>query len=453
MVTTIRQALAQVKDDLPGWIETGVEAYLAQHPELTVRRRQLDPLTTVLLFIMQVLHGNTAITHLRHLARMTCSATAYCKARMRLPLALLQYLAQRVTAPLLPEADHACDWRGHRVWYADGTSFSMPDTAALQAHFGQPGGQASGCGFPVATLLLLCNAAGFIVKTLALPLRTHEASQVARLHDPLQDGDVLVYDRAACSYAHLALLAERGLHAIFRVHQKQIVNFRPGRRHAGQYPRGQRAGRPRSQWLKRLGHRDQRVRWFRPARRPQWMQQDEYDALPEALVVRELRYPIVRRGFRTRSVTLVTTLTDPQRYPAEALTEQYLKRWQIEVNIRHLKQTMGMDVLKCQTVDGVLKELAVFTLVYNLVRLVISRAARRQGVPPDRISFVDALRWLCQASYDPGRADQIIDLVVNPHRPGRVEPREVKRRPKPYKVMTSPRQTLKQALASSRLTA
>ena len=133
----------------------------------------------------------------------------------------------------------------------------MPDTPTLQERFGQPGAQKRGCGFPVATTLVLCDAAGFIVKMLAAPLRTHEASQLAALHDAMEPGDVLVYDRAGCSYAHLAMLLSKGLHAIVRVHQRQKVNFRPHRKHAAQLPKKQRAGAPTSQWLQRLGPCDQ----------------------------------------------------------------------------------------------------------------------------------------------------------------------------------------------------
>ena len=442
MVATIAAALAQVKDNLPQMIERHVGAYLAGHPDWTWRQRLLDPLTTTVLFTTQVLHGNTAINHLRHLAEMTCSATAYCQARMRLPLALLQAVSAGVTAELVPAGDEASRWRGHRVWRADATGFSMPDTPELQQYFGQPGQQAPGCGFPVAKVLTLCNAAGFITQTLVRPLRTHEASQISALHPALQPGDVLVYDRAGCSYAHLSLLSQGNLHALFRIHQKQIVSFRPGRKHARAQAKTRRAGKPKSQWLKRLGPHDQLVRWFKPKSRPRWMTPAQYDALPDSLVVREVRYQIRQRGYRTRCITLVTTLLDPQAYPAQELAEQYWGRWEIELNFRHLKTTMGMDVLKCQSVAGVCKELAVFVLVYNLVRLVMLRAAQRQKVPLSRLSFIDALRWLCAADAK----HDLIDLIVNPARPGRIEPRVLKRRMKAYDLMKKPRRELRQAM-------
>ena len=179
------------------------------------------------------------------------------------------------------------------------------------------------------------------------------------------------------------------------------------------------------------------------------MTREQYDALPDSIIVRELRYTVTRKGCRSRTITLVTTLLDPRTYPVDELAEQYRGRWNIEVNFRHLKQTMKMDVLKCKTVAGVLKELAVFTLVYNLVRLVMLRAARRRNVPPDRISFIDALRWLRHAD----NAIELMDLIVNPERPGRIEPRKVKRRNLRYPVMNKPRYELKQALQSQTVAA
>ena len=231
------------------------------------------------------------------------------------------------------------------------------------------------------------------------------------------------------------------------MHQRQKVSFRVGRKRAAELPKAKRKGAPTSQWLERLGTKDQLVQWFKPKQRPQWMSPAEYDALPESLVLRELRYTVDRPGFRTKTVTLVMTLVHSQEYPKSELEEQYQKRWQIELNFRHLKQTMGMDVLKCKTADGVLKELAVFTLVYNLVRLVMLAAAAQQGVPPDRISFVDALRWLRDAASDPAE----MRLIVNPDRPGRIEPRVKKRRPKQYPLMNQPRDQLRQAMQTASL--
>lgn len=201
-------------------------------------------------------------------------------------------------------------------------------------------------------------------------------------------------------------------------------------------------GRPRSRWLKRLGYHDQLVEYRRQSDIPKWMSCDEYQALPDHLIVRELRYRLPRRGYRTQCINLVTTLVDADRYPAPELAELYGQRWQIETNLRHLKQTLGMDVLKCKSVDGILKEALVFGIVYNLVRLTMLKAGRRQQTMPDRVSFIDALRWLCHAS--PGQP--LRELLVNPLRPHRFEPRVVKRRLDTYLLMKQPRAELRKRL-------
>lgn len=176
------------------------------------------------------------------------------------------------------------------------------------------------------------------------------------------------------------------------------------------------------------------------------MEAADYDALPESITVRETRRTVRLDDGRRVTVTVVTTLLDPVKYPAEALIRLRLRRWDVETNLGHLKTTMGMDVLRCKTEAGVRKELAVFCLVYNLVRVVMMEAARRQAVRVDRISFADTLHWLRHAQ--PG--DALPDLIVNPHRPNRVEPRATKRRPKPHKLLNRPRHVLRKALKLQR---
>jgi len=166
--------------------------------------------------------------------------------------------------------------------------------------------------------------------------------------------------------------------------------------------------------------------------------------LPEHLRLRELRYRVLPKGFRVKTITLVTTLVDVERYRVEDLADLFFARWGIETNLAHLKTTMGLDVLKCKTVNGVLKELMVFALIYNCIRLVMSQAARRQQVAIERISFIDAMRWLAAAQDD----EPLPTLVVNPHRPNRYEPRVRKRRPKPYPLMTKPRHQLRKSLVN-----
>jgi len=406
--------------------------------------RVLGPVMTVRLFMLQVLHGNTAMAHLPRLARMAFTAGAYCQARARVPLKVFRLLLRRVACGLESETLDDGRWLGHRVFFVDGSTFSMPDTKPLQEEFGQPGAQQAGCGFPVAHIVGLMHfGTGMITQVLSAPLRTHDMSQTLDLHPSLQEGDVLVADRGFCSYAHLALLFTAHRHAVLRAHQRQIVDFTPRRPH-NRPGKKRKKGLPKSRWIRSLGKWDQLVEWYKPKVRPEWISAEQYAALPDSLVVRELRYRITRSGFRCKQITLVTTLVDDQCYSLDDLSELYRDRWKIETAFGHLKTTMGMDVLRAKTVDGVLKELHVFCLIYNLVRLVILQAARRHGGPPDRISFIDALRWLAIAS----ETDRLGNLMIIPHRPNRLEPRVRKRRPKAYRLMRRPREELRKALAA-----
>ena len=446
MVTTIAEALGRIKKELAQVLEPAMLTELCREVGHQWRDRLLDPVTTIHLFLLQVLHGNTACAHVPHLAGKSFTGSAYCQARGRLPLELFERLLARVVEALAPVTHEVGRWLGHRTFLLDGSSFSMPDTKELQKEFGQHGQQKPGCGFPVAHLLTLFHAGtGFLLKALASPLRTHDMKHAAEMHPELEAGDVLIADRGLCSFAHLALVFGRKLHAVFRMHQQVIVNFTPRRKHVKPGAGRKVKGLPRSRWVRRLGRLDQIVEWFKPVDRPQWLTAEAYAALPASIRVRELRYRVNRPGFRVEQVTLVTTLVDAKRYSSAALAELYGLRWQVETNLSHLKRTLGMDVLRCETVRGVKKELLVFALVYNLVRAVMLEASRRQEVPLDRISFIDALRWLATARPD---AD-LPDLVINPLRPNRVEPRQVKRRPKSYTLLTKPRDELRKALLKS----
>jgi hypothetical protein len=410
----------------------------------------LTPAAIIHWFLIQVLHGNTALTHVSLMAGRAFSASAFCQARSRLPLAVFQTVLSELVKVLVPATEVAALWLGHRVFLIDGSSFSMPDTAALQAYFGQPGNQAKGCGFPVAHILALFHAGtGLLLEVVAAPLRSHDMAGVGGILPFLKPGDVLVADRGFCSFAHIAMLMRKGVHAVFRLDQKQIVDFTPGRAHARPGQKHALKGLPRSRWIHALGLSDQIVEYFKPAKGPGWLSAAAYAALPESYLVRELRYRITAPGFRTREVTLVTTLLDAVAYPAEALAKLYATRWRVEENLKSLKQTMKMDVLKCTTVDGVRKELTMYAIAYNLVRLSMCEAGERQEVAVDRVSFVDALRWLRGAE----EGEEMPELVVNPLRPGRYEPRVRKRRPKQYPVMKKPRAELRKQLREKDLAA
>jgi hypothetical protein len=418
-------SFAAAVDRIKGDVRRAVPATLITRATTALgilgRNRLLTPAVTTHLALHRALHGGTAITHLRHLAEVSFTPSAYCQAIARLPETFFRLLQILVTDRL--RDDRPQDrWNGHRLFLIDGTGVSMPDTPDLQRAFGQPGGQTFGCGFPVAHLLALFEAqSGYLLKTLVAPLRTHDLTHAATMHPQMHAGDVLVGDRAFGSFAHLALCRRRELHAVFRAHQRRRHTTAP----------------------------DRLVWYAKPAQRPAWMTAAEYEALPAELHVREIRVRVRTPGRRLRTLVLVTTLLDRCRYPARAIARVYEQRWRVETYLAHLKTTMGMDVLKSRTAEGVRKEIVVFGLAYNLVRRVMRAAADRQGVGVDRISFVDALRWLRQAKAE----EALPALVVHPNRPGRFDPRVKKRRPKQYPRMTRPRAELKKELRKKQLAA
>jgi Transposase DDE domain len=321
----------------------------------------------------------------------------------------------------------------------------MPDTPVLREEFGQPSEPRPGCDFPVARLLALFHAGtGLFTQLISAPLLTHDLAPVQNVHPALAPGDVLVADRGLCSYAHIAMLVQRGVHAVFRIGSRQIVDFTPHRPFV--MPATRRSatikGRPRSRWIRAFSTDDQRVAWFKPRTCPPWLSAEALEALPPSLVVRELRYDVTRRGFRSRQMTLVTTLLDAEGYPRADLAELYRTRWDAETHLAPLKTTMRMDVLHGQTVLAVHKERLIFAILYHLVRLVMLQSAIQQAVDVERISFLDALRWF--GAPDTGVPLEL--LLVNPVRPHRVEPRVKKRRPKAFPFMSKPRRLLRQAL-------
>jgi hypothetical protein len=431
------------------------------------RHSTLTPGNTLRLFVRQVAHGNVACAAVRHLSDAghdDFTDTAWCQARARLPMELIRRVHQGVIEAARRELDRAGNvgdvgdgdgdgdgdgsyrWHAHRVHVVDGTSDSMPDTPQLRAHYGVPSGCAPTLGFPTSHLLLtMDHRSGLLVDCIDSPMNTHDASIASRTHGHLRAGDVLLGDVAFAGYAHLALILQADLHAVMPVHQKRIVDFTPDRAHA--HPRrgksSKRSGKPRSRVVKTLGRDDQLVEYFKPVNKPTWMTREQWEQLPASITVREVRRTVKRRGFRAITVTIVTTLLDPARYPADELVELRLTRWMVETNIRHLKVTLGMDVLKCKTLDGVRKERMIFLLVYNLIRVLMLEAARRQGVNVNRISFADTLAWLRHG--DVGSSPRR-DLKVNPLRAARLEPRALKRQKKQFPYMTRPRAELKAEL-------
>lgn len=411
------------------------------------RDRELDPATTIAMFLQQIVHGNLSCPETRRLTGATATTQAYCKARARIPLEVYQGLLNLVVDAALPatrKEDHL--WKGHRTFHLDGSTASMPDMPELQKAFGQPSGQKPGCGFPVAHLLALFSAAtGLLLDIFMSPLRTGDMAQAAEAQVHLSPGDILIGDDTFAGYAHLAMAVQNGLHGLFPSQHLRIVDFTKGRPHTVE-GKNAVAGMPRSRWIKSLGKEDQLVEMFKPRERPRYMSRQDYAALPDSIIVREIRRTVQRPGVGKTTLTMTTTLIDSRTYSATELLELRLRRWDVETNLRHLKITMNMDVLRCQTEEGVRKELAMFAVVHNLVRCVMLEAARRQDVEVSRISFADALYWMRYARPD----DVLPELKVNPWRPDRPEPRCKKRRPKQYDLMNKPREELKKALKNPR---
>lgn len=413
----ITHALARLRrepfDDLP--IAEQLEQACRECAH-TWRERLLSPLVTLRLFVLQVLHGNTSIAHLRQLAGFDFAPASYCEARLRLPLdAIARLLSALVECAR--EAGESARLLGQRLLIVDGSNFSMPDEKELREHFGLPQGTRPGVGYPLAKVMGLMDAAtGMFVQMLCLPLFTHDLNAAIGVHSALQSGDILLGDRAFCSFAHFALLNAAGVFGCFRLHQKRKEQGQSGRK-----------------------------RWRRASKRPTWMTPEQHASLPRFIDVRLVSYTVEQKGFRSRRITIATTLLDETLWPDARLAEVYGHRWQIEGCFDELKTHMKMNVHKCKSLEGVLKELAAYLLVYNMVRLAMLRAAARQGVPVGRVSFVDALRWLaCRCLGLEG----VEELIINPHRPGRWEPRVLRRRIKPYDLLTRPRAELKMAMKS-----
>ncbi len=289
-MASLSRALARVQQDCQQSLGDPSTLAACRASGYKWRERKLGPVQTFHLFILQVLWFNTAMTHLQHLAGEAVTAAAYCKARLRLPLAVLQQLLRDSSAVMRDAAGDSGLWCSLRVLLVDGSCSITPDTAALQKAFGQPSGQKKGCGFPVPKVLGLLDAfSGLIIEMLVFPLFTHEQSQVWRLHPLLKSTDLLVGDRGFCSYIHLAMLHARSVQACFRLHQRHTVDFRPHRRSCKQLPKDQRRGRPNSSFVRRLGKRDQIVRWKKPTRPPRWISDRQWEAAGDWLEIRELR--------------------------------------------------------------------------------------------------------------------------------------------------------------------
>jgi hypothetical protein len=356
----------------------------------------------------------------------------YCRARAKLSLTALRRLVVESARQLEAEADPSWLWKGSHAKLVDGFTFTMPDTAENQEAFPQLSAQNPGVGFPIARACAVISLATASVCDVAIgPYEGKETGENALLRDMLA-----VFDRYYCSFMMLTLLALRGVHVCVRLHQRRESDFRQGRR---------------------LGKDDHLVTWSRPSC-PPWMSAEQYDQIPETFTLRELRFAVTAPGRRTETITVVTTLTDPKEYPAEDIAALYGSRWNVELDIRDIKQTLGLDHARCKTPDMVRRELWVTLLAYNLIRKVMATSAAVHDTQPRRLSFTSACQtilasWMLLSTGSARDVSRLWDATmasIAAHevadRPGRIEPRVLKRRRHRYPLMQEPRNKLREKL-------
>lgn len=400
------------------------------------RDGKLTPAKTVECFAWQILMGNKTCDEVRHHENGDFSSPAYCMARQRLPLGVLEELNRQVSrralalAGMAGKSEH--QWKGKSVYRIDGSSASLPDVQEVRRHFGLSNKQKRGCGYPTAHLLVLTGPAGIALDLICSPLRTGDMTHAAQMHRHLNAGDVLLGDGLFGGWAHLWHLQTQNLNGLFPAHHSRKLGWGRVAEHGSS-----------RRFVRSLGYFDQLVEYRKPDQKPKWMTREQFAQAPPWILVREVRRAVWVGGVR-RTITVVTTLLDADRYPAKELVKLLGERWVIEVDLRSLKTTMGMERLRCKSIEGVKKELLMYLIVYNLVRMRMLRAAARQKVPLARISFADAL-----ASLRYGSGPEI-DLKLNPSRPGRSEPRVVKTRPKAYPRMSRSRPQLRRELKAKR---
>ena len=420
---------------------------------ITFRDRLFSPLVTLWVFLSQALDPDHACRAAvarflawrgcRGLAPCSADPSAYGKARHRLPEGLLARLTRATGRRPQDEAPDLWRWHGRTVKVVDGTTASMPDTPANQKAFPQAPTQRPGVGFPIARLVVLFSlAVGTVLDAALGPYqgkRTGETALFHTLHGNLQAGDILLADRYFGSYWEIALARQRGADMVCRLHQRRRADFRRGRH---------------------LGREDHGVAWAKPAR-PGWMDEATYQALPEALALREVRVRVRHPGFRTDVLVAVTTLLDASAFPRDDIAVLYRMRWCAELDLRSLKEVLQMGVLRGQSPGMVRKEVWAHLLAYNLLRGLMAQAAQAAGLLPVQLSFKGALQavnafaavlWTAGPAELEVLCGRLREAVASHRvgdRPNRYEPRRRKRRPKPYPLLNEPRARAQARLAAT----
>jgi hypothetical protein len=428
----ITQALANVT----GWLD-----------------RVFSPLVTLWVFLGQVLSADHScraavarlIAHRLACGQEPCSAQtgAYCQARKRLPEGFFSESARRTGQALDTRVNEKWLWKRRRVYVYDGSSVSMPDTPQNQAEYPQPVAQKPGLGFPLARIAAVFSLACGTVLDVGICRYAgkgqSELGLLRTLWNLFRPGDVLLADRLMCAWTEMVMLKQRGVDCVCRLTSHRKADFRRGQK---------------------LGQDDHIVRWPKPTK-PRSIDRLTYDTLPEFLVVRECRVRVEQPGFRVRTLIVATTLLDANAFAKDELAKLYRARWQGELDLRSLKQTLQLDVLRCKTPELVRKELWTHVLAYNLIRTVMAQAATQHGVEPRSISFKGTLQTLeafqpviallgeSDAEFRADTYEKLLAVIVSHRvadRPDRYEPRRKKRRPKPYDRLMKPRQEAKRQM-------
>jgi hypothetical protein len=420
---------------------------------VTFKERIYTPFVTLCMFLSQVLdpdHSCRAavarlIVWLALNDRKPCSpeTNSYCDARQRLPLEIVVALVHRTARKIESTGNDQWLWKGRKVALVDGSTVSMPDTVKNQQAFPQANTQQPGVGFPVARLVAIISLATGVVRDLAVgPYKgkeTGETALIRTLLEGLEPGEIMLGDRYFASYFMIAALIERGVDGLFRMHQRRKFDFRHGHR---------------------TGSEDHVVTWTKPDR-PGWMEKEAYDQTAKELTIRELRFRVQQPGFRVNELVLVTTMLDAQEYTKEELADLFIERWNIELDLRAIKDVLQMDVLRCMSPEMVEKEIWMHLLAYNLIRGVMAQAAAVHDKQPRQLSFKGALqtmtafqgalRWATHRIRE--HLLQTMLKAISEHRVGdrfgRVEPRANKRRPKAQKYLMQPRKLARKRLLTA----
>lgn len=352
----------------------------------------------------------------------SCSAGSartggYCRARQRLPGAVVADLTRYLGRTLAEEVPSAWTWQGRSIKLIDGTTVSMPDTPENQQHFPQQTSQKPGLGFPIARLVAIMDvSSGAILNAAMGPVKgkgTGEHALLREMLDTFESGDIVIADRYYPSYALIAELNARGVDVVMRQHVGRQSDFQVG---------------------KRLGDKDHIATWQKPKKRHEWMSQEAFDALPDTLPVRELA---------AANMVIVTTLCASKQVPRQQIQALYKARWQIELSFRDIKTTLGMEVLRCKTPAMVEKEVWVYLLAYNLIRRVMARSSQWADCLPQHVSFKHSVQVFRQITARSPLTEEEYQRIMGQittirvgQRPDRLEPRAIKRRPRPHRLLT-----------------